>query len=242
VALSYDDFTADIPENRLLLTATHTLRHLSDLQPRIDDPLRDIEHALTGVTFVGEDEPMPRWIPTRLNHRYHRALGLAALVLRGESYELDKGYGVRTDGLLMDMSGLYEDFVTVALERALVGRYGGNCRINKYHNLDRSGRICMRPDLVYCQDSKPVAVADAKYIVSPGPYGLTDNMYQVVSYCAGLNVRRGFLIYAEGSRSDPVPHVIGDHIEITPYHLDLTQAPPALIGQIDDLAGAMTGH
>ena len=242
VALSYDDFTADIPENRLLLTAAHALRRLPDLQSRIDEPLRDIEQALAGVTLEGENEPVPRWTPTRLNHRYHQALGLAELVLCGKSYELDKGYGVRTDGLLMDMPGLYEDFVTVALERALVGMHGGNCKINKNHNLDRAGRIRMRPDLVYYQESKPVAVADAKYIVSPDPDGLTDNIYQVVSYCAGLNVRRGFLVYAEGSRSDPMPHIIGDHIEITPYRLDLTQPPPALISQIDNLADAMTGH
>jgi 5-methylcytosine-specific restriction enzyme subunit McrC len=242
VALTYDDFTADIPENRLLLTATRVLRRLPDLQPRIDEPLRDIEQALTGVTPVGENELMPRWTPTRLNHRYHRALGLAELVLRGKSYELDKGYGVRTDGLLMDISRLYEDFVTVALERTLVGRYGGYCRINKYHNLDRAGRVQVRPDLVYYQDSRPVAVADAKYIVDPSSDGLTDNLYQVVSYCAGLNVRRGSLVYAEGPRATPVPHMVGDRIEITPYHLDLTQPPPALIGQIDDLADTMTGH
>lgn len=243
VELCYDDLTVEIPENKLLLTAARELRKLPDLQAKIDEKLRHVEEYLARVTPIGRDEPMPRWAPTRLNFRYHRALGLAELVLGGQSYELDEGRGVRTDGLLIDMSGLYEDFVTMALERSLVSRYGGDCKTNRRHNLDRAGLISMRPDLVYRQVSggvaAPIAVADAKYIVSPGAKGLRDGMYQVVAYCAALDVRRGFLVYAEGPEPGPAPHSIGDRIEVTVYHLDLTQPPPVLLQQIDDLADAM---
>jgi 5-methylcytosine-specific restriction enzyme subunit McrC len=243
VELIYDDLTMDIPENRLLLSAASELRRLPDLQPKIDDPLREVQERLAEVTPIGRDEPMPRWAPTRLNFRYHRALGLAELVLGGQSYELDEGHGVRTDGLLIDIARLYEDFVTVALQRSLEGRYGGECRINKKHHLDRAGLIDMRPDLVYRQASggvaAPVAVADAKYIVSPGAEGVLDNLYQVVAYCAALDVRRGFLVYADGPEPGPAPHSIGGRIEVVVYHLDLTQPPPVLRQQIDDLADAM---
>lgn len=246
VELCYDDLTVDIPENRLLLTAARDLGMLPDLQPKIVEKLRRVEEHLTRCTPIGRDEPMPRWTPTRLNFRYHRALGLAELVLGGQSYELDEGRGVRTDGLLIDMSGLYEDFVTIALQRSLVSRYGGDCKINKPHKLDRAGLIRMRPDLVYRQLSggvaAPVAVADAKYIVSRGNKGLRDEMYQVVAYCAALDVRRGFLVYAEGPEPGPAPHSIGGRIEVTVYHLDLTQPPPILRQQIDDLADAMASH
>jgi 5-methylcytosine-specific restriction enzyme subunit McrC len=195
VALSYDDLTADIPENRLLLSAARKLRLLLDPRVKFGDELRHVEEQLGGVTPVDPADALPHWTPNRLNIRYRRALGLAELVLRDQSYELDKGCGVRTDGLLINMSMLYEDFVEVALERSLE-RHGGSCRLNKQHNLDRAGQIHMRPDLAYYRGSEPVAVADAKYIVSPRTAGLRDHLYQVVSYCAALNVRRGFLVYA----------------------------------------------
>jgi hypothetical protein len=85
----------------------------------------------------------------------------------------------------------------------------------------------------------PVAVADAKYIVSHSAKGMLDHLYQVVSYCAALDLRRGFLVYAEGPEPGPVPHSIGGRMEVTIYHLDLTQPQPALLQQIDDLADAM---
>jgi 5-methylcytosine-specific restriction enzyme subunit McrC len=131
LAVSYDDFTPDIPENRLLLRAARELRQLPGLRDDVLDMLGYVERRLSGVGRMRAGE---LWIPTRLNAHYFRALNLAGLVLRGSSYELDGDSGVRADGLLISMSHLFQDFMATALGSAL-HRYGGDCRPRQEHYL-----------------------------------------------------------------------------------------------------------
>ena len=233
LAVSYDEFTSDIPENRMLLAAAHKLRQLPGLRNDVLDMLGYVER---GLSSVGRIQPDETWMPTRLNAHYYRALNLAGLVLRGNSYELDGASGVRADGLLISMSHLFQDFMTIALGSAL-RRYGGDCRPRQEHHLDDEGIIRVQTDAEYYASGnpeKPAAIIDAKYAVL-GAKGRSGRVQQMISYCYKLGAPRGYLVYAQGPEPGAVSHTVGG-IVITEYPLNLNQPPPELLKQIDVLA------
>lgn len=237
-ALSYDDFTPDIPENRLLLAAARKLLQLPELKEDVQDMLRGIEKRLADIS---PPRPGEAWRPTRMNAHYYRALNLADLVLRDSSYELDGNSGVRTDGLLISMSHLYEDFVGVALKRALE-QYGFEGLTKQDRRLDDEGKLRAQTDLECYRpgnSERPAAIVDAKYTVLGGKSGRARHVQQIISYCYALEARHGFLVYAQGD-TDPIPHHVRD-IEVTEYPLDLNQPKDELLWQIDVLAQRIAG-
>lgn len=234
--VSYDEFTPDIPENRLLLAAARELRQLPGLQDDVLDMLSYVERRLGDVSRMRPDEA---WMPTRLNVHYYRALNLAGLVLRGNSYELDGDSGVRTDGLLISMPQLFQDFLAKALRSALY-RFGGDCLPSQEHHLDDEGMIRAQTDAEYYapgDPEKPATIIDAKYTIL-GAKGRSGRVQQMISYCYKLGAPRGYLVYAHGPELGPVSHTVND-IVIIEYPLDLSQPPPELLKQIDALAAAI---
>jgi 5-methylcytosine-specific restriction enzyme subunit McrC len=238
VEVRYDDYTVDIPENQLLLAATHRLLRLPDVPAGTRRLLRHLLLRLDGVTRLVPGRPLPQWRPSRLNNRYGTALGLAELVLRGASYELDGGTGVRADGLMLEMWRVFEDFLCVALAEALCP-YGGRTRLqDRRHHLDHARRVKLRPDLVYdTADGRPAAVVDAKYKIEPEPGKHESDLYQMLAYCTVMGLKRGHLVYAAGMGEPQTHSVIGANgLTIVETSLDLTLPPSTLLAQIADLA------
>lgn len=238
VEVRYDDYTVDIPENRLLLSATYRLLRLPGVPAETRRLLRHLLVRLHGVERIAPGRALPQWTPTRLNARYHTALGLAELVLRDASYELDDGHAVRVDGLLLKMWRVFEDFLTVALSDALRPYGGRSRRQDDKHHLDRDRRVQLKPDLVYYgADEQPVAVVDAKYKIESKPGEYEKDLYQMLAYCTVLGVRTGHLVYAAGDTEPRVHRIAGSSgIQIVETALDLTSPPAALLAQIADLA------
>jgi 5-methylcytosine-specific restriction enzyme subunit McrC len=239
----YDDYTVDITENRLLLGATERLLRLPTVPVQTRKLLRHLLMRLDGVARLTPGRTLPKWTPTRLNTRYHTALALAELVLRGASYELDDGTVVRVDGLLLEMWRVFEDFVTVALAEAL-RPYGGRSQLqDKRHHLDRGRRVQLRPDLVYYDETgKPLAVVDAKYKIDQADDVHHSDLYQMLAYCTVLRLRRGHLVYAAGE-TEPAVHVIsGIETEIIRHALHLDRPPVELLAEVDELASHLAGH
>ncbi|RFS82641.1 restriction endonuclease [Actinomadura spongiicola] len=234
VEVRYDDYTTDIPENRLLLAAAHRLLVLPDVPAATRGLLRHLLLRLDGVERLVPGRPPPAWSPSRLNTRYQTALGLAALVLRGASYELDDGTTVRVDGLMLEMWRVFEDFVCVALAEAL-RPYGGTVKLqDKRHHLDRARRVPLRPDLVVnTADGRPSTVVDAKYKTGDTPQG---DLYQVLAYCTAMRLHRGYLVYA--SKAETHTHVITgtDGLRVAETALDLSSSPDGLRAQVERLA------
>ena len=242
VETRFDDYTADIPENQLLLTAAGQLLKLPllerDALVASSSLLRKLMFRLARVTPLAPGRPPPRWKPSRLNARYHTALGLAEVVLRGSSYELDDGRTLRADGLIVLMWKLFEDFVTGAIADALRA-HGGWCEFqDEGHRLDVGSLFKLKPDLVYYRadaDGRkaPFAVIDAKYKASgPG----REDMYQLVAYCTALGLRYGYLI-SPGSRAAQRSHQITrSSITIIEHTVDLSEPPDAIRRQIRELA------
>jgi len=161
VEVTYDEFTIDITENRLLRAAAERLLRV----PRVGDGVRRTLRRLSSVTLADVSHlpdrgRAPGWQPTRLNARYAVALRLAELVLAAESFEHQRG-DVRISGFLFDMAKVFEDFVSVALREALAPG-GGRVAFQYRTDLDEAGVVPMYPDIVWVRDGAPVAVLDAK--------------------------------------------------------------------------------
>jgi 5-methylcytosine-specific restriction enzyme subunit McrC len=233
--IQHDEFTIDIPENRILRTACERMLAVPRVDAESHRMLRRLLRDFTDVTPVHRGEQIPDWQATRLNARYHAALRLAELVLRATSVEHEFGT-VAINGFLLDMPGLFEDFVTVALREALVSEYGGRVDDQDRNHFDEAGQVRLRPDIVWKVRGSAVAVIDAKYKAEkPAGYPNAD-LYQLLAYCTVLGLRSGHLVYAQGNEK-PARHVVRrSGIEIFCHAVDLDQEPDVLISQMRDLA------
>jgi 5-methylcytosine-specific restriction enzyme subunit McrC len=233
--IQYDEFTIDIPENRILRTACERMLAVPRVDAESQRMLRRLLRDFSDVTPLHRGEQIPGWQATRLNARYHTALRLAELVLRATSVEHESGT-VGINGFLLDMPRLFEDFVTVALRETLVSAYGGRVDDQDRNHFDEAGQVSLRPDIVWKVRGSDVAVVDAKYKAEkPAGYPNAD-LYQLLAYCTVLGLRSGHLVYAKGNE-EPVRHVVRrSGIEIFCHAVDLDLEPDTLIGQMRDLA------
>jgi 5-methylcytosine-specific restriction enzyme subunit McrC len=233
--IRHDEFTVDIPENRILRTAIERMRRV----PRIDTAarrrLRHLAARLSDASLLPRGSPVPTWWPSRLNTRYQPALRLAELVLRTTSIEYGEG-GTAVNGLLLDMPKVFEDFLTTALREQLEASYGGRVRSQLVRHLDVAGRVEIIPDIVWQRHRRVAAVVDAKYkSETPAGYPNAD-LYQLLAYCTALGLRRGHLVYAKGS-GDPAVHTVRNaEVEIICDALDLATEPAHLLTQIHSLS------
>jgi len=233
--IQHDEFTTDIPENRILRTACERMLTVPRVDAESQRMLRRLLRDFTDVTPLTRGDPIPAWQPTRLNARYHLALRLAELVLRATSVE-HRGGTVAVNGFLLDMPKLFEDFVTTALRESLAGTCGGRVVAQDRHYLDQAGQVRLYPDIVWKRRGEPVAVIDAKYKAEkPSGYPNAD-LYQLLAYCTVLNLPKGHLVYAKGNE-DAAHHVIRQSgTEIICHALDLGQPPGRLLVQLNELA------
>ncbi|MFG1834125.1 McrC family protein [Micromonospora chersina] len=239
IEVRFDDYSPDIPENQLLLAAADRLLRLPGLPPAVTAELRRISARLPGVRRLVPGRALPAWAPNRLNSRYHTALGLADLVLRGRSFELENGgRRITVDGLLVAMWQVFEDFVTVAMSEALQ-RLGGRCQPqDSRHFLDHGRRIKLKPDLVYYRPDElgrqtPIGVLDAKYKRSAE----NADIYQMLAYCTRLGLRQGHLVYGAGE-ADTLEHQLCTErtITVVQHVLDLSGSPDSLLQRIEQIA------
>lgn len=234
--ISHNEHTPDIAENRVLRAACDTLLRLPGrLATEVQGRLLRLRVRLAGITPVTRGERLPAWLPSRLNARYHPALRLAELVVRGESVEHRPG-DVTVHGFMFDMAKVFEDFVTTALCDALAG-HDGQCVRQATHHLDEHNAIRMVPDFVrYNTDGRPLAVADAKY-KAERPAGYPDaDLYQMLAYCTALNLPEGHLVYAKGNARHGVHRVRNAGITIHQHALDLNLPPAELLDQLHLIA------
>ncbi|MFE9426193.1 McrC family protein [Kitasatospora sp. NPDC006697] len=237
--VSYDEHTADIPENQILLGAARQLLRLPDLAPAMRARLCAIVARLDGVTPVGPGRALPRWNADRLNARYLPALALAQLILRGGSYELEDGRSVLVDGLLLRMWQVFEDFIGAAVGAELDEQHRSaySHTPDKTRYLDRRSRYILLPDLVHYRPSaaglaRPYALVDAKYKRTHS----RDDLYQILAYCLRFGLTEGHLVYAGGPTNTVEIPLADGHITIHRHPIDLAAPQGELQGSIQLLA------
>jgi 5-methylcytosine-specific restriction enzyme subunit McrC len=241
VEIAYDEFTTDIPENRLLCAAAERLLRLPGVPRPVRARLLHQRTRLAQVTPLVRGQRLPEWRPSRLNARYQHALHLAGAILDGASVEHRPG-GLRIDGFLFDMNKVFEDFVCIALREAL-RPYGGRGVLQaKGVHLDEDERVRMRPDFVWYGDGnqgRPLAVADAKYKAEKKEGYPDADLYQMLAYCTALGLPAGHLVYAKGNAPHSGHRVRKAGTVLHQHALELDQPPDGLLTEVNDMAREM---
>jgi len=139
VSVVYDDYTTDIAENQILLTAARRCVSLRGLDGRTRTVLRHLEKKLVGVRALTSGAPCPSWQPNRLNLHCQEALRLAELILDATTPDPLRAGPVAASGFVLDMARIFEGFLTSAFDAAL-SRHG--CQMaaqQSRHRLDEAG-------------------------------------------------------------------------------------------------------
>lgn len=236
IEVRYDDFTADIDENRLLRAALHALATMRIRSIGTARGLRDVTALFDGVSLVRYDaRQIPRPVITRLNGHYDAALRLARVVLEGSSFDIGAG-GVSGTSFLLDMNEVFEAFVHRALAEALklpetVFRRGA-----KGLHLDEAAAVRLEPDLSWWDGGQCRFVGDVKYKRLDAAGFKHGDLYQLLAYTTAAQLDWGLLIYA-ASESDPATHRVrfaGKTLSVAA--LDLSGTPVETLAAVHGLA------
>lgn len=208
VEVSYDDFTVDTEENRLVKAALRRAEHL-----RLRNPLlrRRAAELLTIFDGVQDANFNPRRLPAftynRLNQQFRPVLELAALLVQSVSLELHPG-ATSMSSILFNMNKVFEDFVWAAvgdaLRKLLPPSY--RWRHGRSVTLDEDSRLRPEPDLSLWHRSRCVFVGDAKY--KETAQGEINDIYQLLAYCASTGLDEGLLLYAEKPGGPTIHEVV----------------------------------
>jgi 5-methylcytosine-specific restriction enzyme subunit McrC len=245
VEVTYDDFSPDVAENRLLLAALRRVEAIPRLPSNIGGRIGALRVFLDGVRELQRGEPLPRWVPTRLNERYHGVLPLAEAILREQSVRPGADPRFDAAGFVVDMEDVFEDFVVAALAEALAHRPGAvETQYKAFLDEESNGgpRVRMAVDVALLRGGKPVALADAKYKAEhgQGKYPNADK-YQALAYCTALNVSRAWLVYAQGGR--PVERKVKNSVvRLVDWPIDLSLRPSEILEQVAALASDIGAH
>ena len=242
--VSYDEFTEDIVENRILRAALERMGQVPGVRPEVLGRLRQLKGKLDGVTRLPAGAPVPPWKPTRMNLRYQAVLRLADLILRNASAEAGEGRQ-QTASFVVDMAQVFEDFVGTALRSAMAA-YPGELRLRYNALLSEavrdSDRLSVRPDAVHLLGGRPVVAYNAKYrAASDAGASLTADHYQMLAHCTALAVPTAWLVYA-GQGEVKLRRILNTDIDIVEFPLDLSQPPSAILASVQELARQSWGE
>jgi 5-methylcytosine-specific restriction enzyme subunit McrC len=236
IACTFDEYTVDVIENRVLKAACRRLLQVPGVQFEVRRVLRQALVAFEDVADGPVRAEAIDWIVfNRLNRHYEPALRLAQLVLRNLSL-LDQAGQHGASAFLVDMNDLFQRYVTDRLARSLRGRL--EVVPEPPVRLGTKGRIPMKPDLVFRRRGADVFVGDLKYKLAEAGQGRSGDYYQLLAYLTAMNLQRGVLIYCQTTGEAPQRRVDVVHSDkqLLTYAVDMTGSRPQLEAAIDDLA------
>lgn len=158
----WDEFTPDIPMNRLFKCAC---RHL---QPRVrnPEPALLLANCAALLDEVADVDPYTavtgariRW--DRSNDRFRRSFDMARRLLAGSAYEMASG-GEDVFVFLLDMNHLFESFVTAAVSARFGVSVLEQSSIGHLLSKEDRGYIRQKPDIQWCVGARNW-IGDAKY-------------------------------------------------------------------------------
>jgi 5-methylcytosine-specific restriction enzyme subunit McrC len=234
--IAYSDYTPDVLENRMLLTAASLLLRIPRVAPSARRRLLHVRSQLEAVEYLRDWREARAPSATRLNEHYRPALALAELVLRSLSISQETGE-IESTTFVFDMNKVFEDFVTAAFTEAM-RKHGGTVRpqVGEYW-LDEGEQLRLRPDIGWWDGTRCLAVLDAKYKAIDDGLLRHDDAYQMLAYCTAYGLDRGYLIYAQDSGLEPATHVVRNaQTELVVVALDVRQEPEVLLKQVERLA------
>jgi 5-methylcytosine-specific restriction enzyme subunit McrC len=236
VACRYDDYTADIAENRYLRAAVRVALRVP-LVPAQDR--RRLMQQLVALDEVADIPVRPddvdRIAITRLNAHYEAALRLAHILLANLTL-VDQRGRTTASSFIVDMNRLFERFVTERLSRALRGRL--EVRAQSLVHLSEGRQVPMNPDLEFRRRGTTVLVGDIKYKLTAEARASNADYYQLLAYTTALGLPEGVLIYCLADDGIPERSMTVRHAGkvLHTRAVDLAGEPAAVAAEIEALA------
>ncbi len=209
---NFDEFTTDIPENRILRCTLYLVRRAAQWNVRTNQDLDYCERRMAEVDLVHiTDDDFAELRFTRLNEHYRTPLNLARLLINMLSVSQRPG-GRKAVPLLMDMEKVFEAFLQRLVEEYFAPT-NVSVRFQKYSKrLDVNGIVELKPDIVLLREDAAVCIADAKYKLGAGAEENGEDtskpanadIYQMLAYCIGYGVREAVLLYPEPRGRRPI--------------------------------------
>jgi 5-methylcytosine-specific restriction enzyme subunit McrC len=191
----FEEHTADVPDNQLLLWTLDRIRRNSacrrtEVRQTVRTAHRRLQGAATPHPFAAADCVGRTY--SRLNNDYRTLHALCRFFLEhsGPSHE---GGGHRNLPFLVDMAGLFELFVAEWMREALRDTY--HVAAQDIVPLDPWRQLRFEIDLVLydAPGGRPLAVLDTKYKNTGRPS--TDDVAQIVAYATAMECREAVLVY-----------------------------------------------
>jgi 5-methylcytosine-specific restriction enzyme subunit McrC len=195
----FEEFTADIPCNQIPKATAELALQSPMLGDSVRGSLRRALEAFAAVRSIAVDrDSFPAVMTDRLTDAYRPLLDLCRILV--ESLGPGKHSGsTACPAFLLDMEKVFEHYVTTGVARACAGssRVTVSSQPLVVANQPDAGLpdIHLRPDFTLVAGGRPFLVGDAKWkslAVSPL---VTADLYQVITYCTSLGIRRGLLVY-----------------------------------------------
>ena len=229
IVCRYDEYTADVPLNRIVKAAATRLSRLRGVTSTTRSALASILARLEEVSSLqGPDLRLPT-VFNRLNTHYRPVERLARMVLHGSTL-LDLVGDAEAGAFLVNMNAVFEEFVEARLTEYLLGNLQVEGQRTRW--LDSGHRVVqLVPDLIFRRTGRPLFVGDTKYkLLADEEKGRNPDYYQLLSYTTALNVPEGLLVYCHDDGTPPhsivVEHVgtqlfvKGIRLEGTPRDVD----------------------
>lgn len=230
VELTYDDYTEDVPENRILKAALRALVRLEQLPRRVVDKLGPLLGLFSEVSDLRATVPVTLPAESRLNAHYQPALRLARWVLEATSWAHAEGASSGS-AFLLNVAKVYEDFVGRALQATLHPEgFDVDLQVSDWR-LDAEGKIRMRPDIVISRGGRVVTVADTKYKVWGESDGSPPNVdvYQALAYAVTAGVREVHLLYVSGDVEPRRYEIAATGTTVVAHAVDVSAGPAELL-------------
>ncbi|WP_182255862.1 McrC family protein [Microbacterium esteraromaticum] len=240
VELTYDDYTEDVAENRILKAALRALMRMQQLPAHIVDRLGTSLIPFSEVSDLRPGAPVILPSESRLNSHYQPALRLARWVLEAMSWAHASGVSAGAT-FLLNVAKVYEDFVgRVFQEQLHVAGYDVDLQVSDWR-LDAGGRVRMRPDIVVSRSGRVVTVADTKYKVWGGTSGSPPNadVYQALAYAITAGVPEAHLLYVSGEVEPRRYEIASAGVTVVAHAVDLSGGPDELIAAVQRLGEAL---
>lgn len=246
ISVSYDEYTVDNTENRLIKAAVE----ISSRMPlRNDRTVKDLQYLRAMFSEVEHIEFDRRWLPeqvwTRLNEHLSYPVHLAKRIIQNSSISLERGSHT-SDEFLVNMANVFEDFVATAIREELKLTNLDMPRANELRNnlyLDAERKIRLKPDLSRWEGAQCVAIGDVKYKRTTAEGVLHPDIYQLLAYATATKLPRASIIYACG-KGERDELMVGNHrlretdITIDVFVLDLNQSSKEVLEQVSEIARA----
>lgn len=241
IAVSFDEFTVDNQENRLIRSAIEIASRMPIRNPATTTGIQFLRAMFNDVSIVEFERswlPQPSW--NRLNEHLEYAVSLARRIIQNSSISLEHGDS-SSDEFIINMANVFEDFVVTAMREQLKLSRSEMPRANEIHPymyLDEGHLVRLKPDISRWEGSRCVAIGDVKYKPIADAGVIHADIYQILAYAVANELPEASLIYAMSKSEQAGLKLLKTHkidradVRINVFALDLTTSSDEILRQI----------